>query len=84
MTHNSYYDSSTIVDAESVRDRLTSCISEVAKWCALQPRHAEPNPSTLVAGQLQNQVQAALLHPRNSLRSQPDVPDANRPVSQRQ
>jgi len=28
------YDSSTLVDAESVRDRLTSCISEVAKWCA--------------------------------------------------
>ena len=27
------YDSSTLVDAESVRDRLTSCISEVAKWC---------------------------------------------------
>ena len=28
------YDSSTLVDAQSVRDRLTSCISEVAKWCA--------------------------------------------------
>jgi len=25
-----------------------------------------------------------LLHPRNALWSQPDVPDANRPVSQRQ
>jgi len=25
------YDSSTLVDAESVRDRLTSCISEVAR-----------------------------------------------------
>jgi len=28
------YDSSTLADAESVQDRLTSCISEVAKWCA--------------------------------------------------
>jgi len=28
------YNSSTLVDTESVRDRLTSCISEVAKWCA--------------------------------------------------
>jgi len=28
------YDSSTLVDAESVRDRLTCCISEVAKWFA--------------------------------------------------
>ena len=28
------YDSSSLVDAESVRDRLTSCVSEVAKWCA--------------------------------------------------
>ena len=30
------YDSSPLVDAESVRDRLTSCVSEVAKWCALR------------------------------------------------
>ena len=28
------YDSSSLVDVESVRDRLTSCVSEVAKWCA--------------------------------------------------
>jgi len=28
------YDSSSLADAESVRDRLTICISEVAKWCA--------------------------------------------------
>jgi len=28
------YDSSSLADAESVRDRLTSCVSEVAKWCA--------------------------------------------------
>jgi len=28
------YDSSSPADAESVRDRLTSCVSEVAKWCA--------------------------------------------------
>ena len=28
------YDSSSPVDAESVQDRLTSCVSEVAKWCA--------------------------------------------------
>jgi len=28
------YDSSSLSDAESVRDRLTSCVSEVAKWCA--------------------------------------------------
>jgi len=28
------YDSSSLVDIESVRDRLTSCVSEVAKWCA--------------------------------------------------
>jgi len=28
------YDSSSLVDAESVQDRLTSCVSEVAKWCA--------------------------------------------------
>ena len=28
------YDSSSLVDAESVRDHLTSCLSEVAKWCA--------------------------------------------------
>jgi len=28
------YDSSSLVDAESVRDRPTSCVSEVAKWCA--------------------------------------------------
>jgi len=28
------YDSSSLVDAESVRDRLTSCVSDVAKWCA--------------------------------------------------
>jgi len=27
------YDSSSLADAESVRDRLTSCVSEVAKWC---------------------------------------------------
>ena len=24
----------SVADAESVRDRLTSCVSEVAKWCA--------------------------------------------------
>ena len=35
------YDSSTLVDAESVQDRLTSCISEVAKWCA--SRRLQPN-----------------------------------------
>ena len=51
---------------------------------SFRPRHAESDPAALVAGQLQNQVQAVLLHPRNSLRSQPDVLDANRPVSQRQ
>jgi len=28
------YDSSSPADAESVRDSLTSCVSEVAKWCA--------------------------------------------------
>jgi len=28
-----FYDSSSLVDAESVQDRLTSCVSEVAKWC---------------------------------------------------
>jgi len=28
------YDSSSPADAESVRDRLTSCVSKVAKWCA--------------------------------------------------
>jgi len=28
------YDSSSLVDAECVRDLLTSCLSEVAKWCA--------------------------------------------------
>ena len=33
---------------------------------------------------IQNQVQAVLLHPRNSSRSHPDVPDANRPVRLRQ
>ena len=33
MTHNSTT-ASTLVYAESVRDRLTSCISEVANWCA--------------------------------------------------
>jgi len=28
------FDSSSLADAESVQDRLTSCVSEVAKWCA--------------------------------------------------
>jgi len=28
------YDSSPVADAESVRHCLTSCVSEVAKWCA--------------------------------------------------
>ena len=28
------YDSSSPADAESVRDSLSSCVSEVAKWCA--------------------------------------------------
>jgi len=28
------YDSSTVADAGSVRDRLTRCVSDVAKWCA--------------------------------------------------
>ena len=28
------YNSSSLVNAESVRDRLTGCVSEVAKWCA--------------------------------------------------
>ena len=28
------YDSSSPANSESVRDRLTSCVSEVAKWCA--------------------------------------------------
>jgi len=34
------YDSSTLVDADSGRDHLTGCVSDVAKWCAshrLQP-----------------------------------------------
>ena len=28
------YESSPLVDAESMQDRLTSCVSEVAKWCS--------------------------------------------------
>jgi len=35
------YDSSSLVNAESVQDRLTSCVSEVAKWCA--PRRLQLN-----------------------------------------
>ena len=38
------YDSSPLVDAESVRDRLTSCVSEVAKWCRwCASRRLQPN-----------------------------------------
>ena len=51
---------------------------------SLQPRHADPNPAALVAGQLHNKVQAMLPHPCDTLRSQPDLSDTNRPVSQRQ
>ena len=28
------YDSSTVADAESIRDHLTKCVSDVANWCA--------------------------------------------------
>ena len=28
------YDNSSLADAESIRDRLTKCVPDVAKWCA--------------------------------------------------
>ena len=43
------YDSSSPADDESVRDRLTSCVSEVAKWCASRVDHGSlfsaPDPT---------------------------------------
>ena len=49
----------------------------------LRPCHADPDPATLAAGQLQNKVQAVLPRPRHPLRSQPGLSDGDGPVSRR-
>ena len=48
---------------------------------SLRARHADPDPSALAAGQLQDKVQAVLPRPRHPLRSQPGVSDGNSPVN---
>ena len=51
---------------------------------SLRARHADPDPSALAAGQLQNKVQVVLPRPRHPLLSQPGVSDRNSSVSRRQ
>ena len=42
------YDSSSLADAESVRDRLTICVSEVAKWCASRRLQLNDDKSEMI------------------------------------
>ena len=38
------YDNSTLANAESIRDRLTRCVSDVAKWCASRRLQLNDDP----------------------------------------
>lgn len=42
------YDSSTLADAESVRDHLTSCISDVVEWCASRRLQLNPDKTEVI------------------------------------
>ena len=61
--------------------RIPSLLSGSRRF---RPRHADPDPAALAAGQLRNKVQAVLPRPRHPLRSQPGATDGNSSVSRRQ